>query len=359
MDISTNSGVYDDYAAIYKELDKQLANDPDVDLAEVDIDVDLDDTDNNIDTDVDFDIDFTSDFDNEIEDDSEIYDDEDTDDYNIYEDIEALAFVFTLASNDIHTIHINARGENFKELHESCDELYKLLADYADECMEISCEDGHFIHSINNAKDILTAWADRPLGEKGFDIQEGTQLVIDILHDVTISIKELYNYVSSDIQSKFDEWSRELNSKMKYFLGRVVENKETTNESMMLRNTRHNRRKSCYEHLDNLELGKSYVNFCQVEDHIEDYDVDTIDLKKGDYVIRDFQFGHLPNGGNKGYIPYKVNNVVYDDTCENQGYYDRRTRLELDDGDEVFYIVCQNNDFNGLFHRLKKNAFKK
>ena len=113
------------------------------------------------------------------------------------------------------------------------------------------------------------------------------------------------------------------------------------------------------EHLDKLKLGQSYTLFCQVEDHIEDYNCDPINLKAGDYIIRDFQFGHLPNGGNKGYIPYKVVDVVYDDISDKGGYYDRRTRLELDDGEDYFYVVCQNDRFNGMFHKLKNSSIQK
>jgi DNA-binding ferritin-like protein len=145
------------------------------------------------------------------------------DENDFYEDLEALGFVFILASNDIHTIHVNACGENFKELHESCDELYKLLNDYADKCLEMCCEDGHFIHNINSAKELIDGWENRDISNKGYNICKGTQIVIDVLHDVTISIQELYPYVTSDIQSTMDEWTRTLNSKMNYFLGRVVE----------------------------------------------------------------------------------------------------------------------------------------
>ena len=54
--------------------------------------------------------------------------------FNMYECLEALAFVFLLASNDIHTIHVNACGDNFKELHVEADDLYKILGEYSDTC---------------------------------------------------------------------------------------------------------------------------------------------------------------------------------------------------------------------------------
>lgn len=290
-----------------------------------------------------------------IEDDTKL---EDSD--KIYEDLEALGFVLMLASNDIHTIHINSCGSNFKELHESADYLYKLLADYADECLEICCEDGHFIHNINNAQDLLN-WENHGDDCKSFKIESGTRAIIEILNDVIVTITELYNDVTSDIQSTLDEWKRKLKSQMNYFLKRVVEYPKqigAKNESMMLRNTRHDG-PIMAEHIDFLQLGKAYKEFAQVEDHIEDYDCDPLNLKKGDFVIRDFQFGHLPNGGNKGYIPYEVTDIIYDDISDKNGYYDRRTRIELDDGKEYFYIVCQNDRFNGILHKLWKDSVKK
>ncbi|MBO7212349.1 MAG: hypothetical protein J6V44_15285 [Methanobrevibacter sp.] len=280
------------------------------------------------------------------------------DETNVYEDLEALGFVFMLASNDIHTIHINSCGANFKELHESADYLYKLLNDYSDECLEICCEDGHYIHNLNNALDFVN-WTPCDCGEKPFTIEVGTQKIIDILHDVTIAISELYPECPSDIQSTMDEWTRKLNSQMKYFLGRVVEVNHifTANESMMNRSTRHNKRIVC-EHLEYLKLGQPYKLFCQVEDHIDDYNCDTVDLKEGDYIIRDFQFGHLPNGGNKGYIPYKVIDIEYDRDEDVNGYWDARKRLHLYDGYEDFYLECYNERFNGMFHKLKKSSVK-
>lgn len=291
-----------------------------------------------------------------------IADEEDTVNASIYEDLEALGFVFMFASNDIHTIHINACGENFKELHETANELYDILNDYSDHCLEMCCEDGHYIHSLNDAKDIVE-WDFCDCSEKPFTIKEGTQAIIDILNNVVVAITELYNDVPSDMKSVFDEWIRTLDSKMNYFLGRIVEVNHifTTNESVMSQYITRNRRRNgmMCEHLDKLKLGQSYTMFCQVEDHIDDYNCDPLTLEKGDYIIRDFKFGHLPNGGNKGYIPYEVTDIVYDDVSDKNGYYDRRTRLELDDGKEYFYIVCQNGRFNGMFHKLKKSSIQK
>lgn len=280
---------------------------------------------------------------------------------DVYEDLEALGFVFMLASNDIHTIHINACGKDFTRLHLETDELYKKLNEFSDTCLEICCEDGHFIYNLNNAKDYLTQWDIEVPDKESFDLISGIETTVSILNNVVVAVKELYPDVSSDIQSTMDEWLRYLSSKMNYFLGRIIQkcNKTRTTESMMLRNTRHDKKKCVCEHLDYLKLGEPYKMFCQVEDHIEDYNCDTVTLKPGDYIIRDFQFGHLPNGGNKGYIPYEVVDIEYDRDDDKGGYWDSRKRLHLYDGYEDFYIECYNERFNGIFHKLKKSSVKK
>ena len=278
-----------------------------------------------------------------------------------YEDLEALGFVFMLASNDIHTIHINACGKEFTRLHLATDELYKLLNDYSDTCLEICCEDGHFIHNLNSAKDVLTQWDIEVPDCEGFNLMDGIDATISVLNNVVVAITELYPDVSSDIQSTMDEWLRTLKSKMDYFLGRILQEakRRSVKESMMLRNTRHNKVKCVYEHLDHLKLGQPYKMFCKVEDHIEDYNCDTDSLKKGDFVIRDFQFGHLPNGGNKGYIPYEVVDVVYDRDEQGSGYWDARKLLLLSDGEDSQYIEVFDERFNGIFHKLKKSSIQK
>ena len=125
--------------------------------------------------------------------------------FSMYEGLEAIGFIFMLASNDIHTIHINACGENFKELHESADELYKLLSDYSDHCLEMCCEDGHYIFSLNDAKELLSdCWTCYDCGDRPFTIKEGTKAIIDILHNVTIALAELYPDCDSDVQSVMD-----------------------------------------------------------------------------------------------------------------------------------------------------------
>ena len=54
---------------------------------------------------------------------------------------------------------------------------------------------------------------------------------------------------------------------------------------------------SCYE------IGKRYPDFEMLESFITEYDVDPTTLKEGDIIIRDWQYGHLPN---TGYRPMRV-----------------------------------------------------
>lgn len=265
--------------------------------------------------------------------------------------------IFTAAGNSVHTIHINSCGDNFQELHEKAQEIYDYFFNCADQCYEMCCEDGHFIEDINNLSENLPIQLPR-VDAIGYDISTGSQTIITYLHEISLYLAENYDVFTSDIKSVLDEWIRFIKSQMNYFLGRIQQGGVQL-ESIMLKNTRHDRKKNICEHLDYLELGKSYRNFCQVEDHIDVYDCDTEDLKEGDYIIRDFQFGHLPNGGNKGYIPYEVTSITEDRDDHTGGYWDRRKRLELFDGNDYHYIVCEMGRFNGMFHTLKKSSIRK
>lgn len=270
--------------------------------------------------------------------------------------LETLGYIFTLASNDVHTVHINACGENFTELHEKANEIYDTLGDYADTAFEMYCEDGSYIHNINDAREIVGDLWTVSIGDGPFTLDDGVRAMSVVLNTVNEYISSIYGNYSSDIQSTFDEWKRYLTSQMKYFISRITQcGSQGYTEGVMSASVRRKRKPIC-EHLDHLKLGQSYTLFCQVEDHIDDYNCDPLTLKKGDYIIRDFQFGHLPNGGNKGYIPYKVVEIEYDRDDDISGYHDKRKRLHLFDGYEDFYIDCYNDRFNGLFHKLKKSS---
>lgn len=270
--------------------------------------------------------------------------------------LETLGYILTLASNDVHTIHINACGENFTELHEKAYEIYYKLWECADVAFEMYCEDGSYIRNINNASDIVGDLWTVDIGGGSFTLETGVQAMSLVVNTVIEYISSIYNNFSSDIQSTLDEWTRFFTSQMKYFISRITKcGAQGYTESIMSASVRRKRTPIC-EHLDHLKLGQPYTLFCQVEDHIDDYNCDPLTLKKGDYIIRDFQFGHLPNGGNKGYIPYKVVEIEYDRDDDISGYHDKRKRLHLFDGYEDFYIDCYNDRFNGLFHKLKKSS---
>ena len=300
------------------------------------------------------------------------YLDEFNTDKSQYDLLEELGRYFTLAANDVHTVHVNACGNNFNTLHEIANDLYDYLGECADRAFEMCSEDGRYIESINDATK-NSDWLSAITGRTGFDLKTGVQVIINTLRAVTMYIGTIYCSCESSVQSVLDEWQRYLCSQVNYFLSRIQECGGDTlpnvpcgtfietgiaTESMMLRNTRHDRKSRICERLENLKLGQSYVNWCQVEDFIEDYNCDTVDLKKGDFIIRDFQFGHLPNGGNKGYIPYRVEDIEYDRDEDVNGYRDTRKRLHLFDGYEDFYIECYNERFNGMFHKLKKSSVK-
>ena len=279
-----------------------------------------------------------------------------------YEALEAIGMALIQASNDVHTIHINAVGKDFTRLHLEADEIYTKLAEYADQCLEMACEDGHFIHSINTASSIVD-WKDYSTGLRGFQLVDGVRLIAEILNEVVVKICCQYDSMESDVQSVLDEWVRYLDSKINYFLGRMLqESKKRVRESYRVSQAvimnRRRRKLACNESLESLKLGQAYEMFREIEDHIEDYNCDPESLKKGDYIVRDFQWGHFPYGGVEGYIPYVVVEIVYDRDEDVGGYHDARKRIKLSDGIDEFSIVCQNGRFNGMLHKLKKSSIK-
>ena len=83
-----------------------------------------------------------------------------------------------------------------------------------------------------------------------------------------------------------------------------------------------------------------------ISDHIKDYNVDLSQLKKGDIIVKEFQYGIRPNGGTKGFIPVEVVEVFDGDSITvNNGEYDF----------QIWYDeLCDWEKF----HKLDKNVFK-
>ena len=90
-----------------------------------------------------------------------------------------------------------------------------------------------------------------------------------------------------------------------YLADYALNKRSTMNESIMNMSVRKHfkERSNCTEGLEIFQIGKRYPDFEMLEPFIIDYDVDLDNVEVGDILIRDWQFGHLPN---TGYIPMEV-----------------------------------------------------
>lgn len=96
---------------------------------------------------------------------------------------------------------------------------------------------------------------------------------------------------------------------------------------------------SCYE------IGKRYPDFEMLEAFIEEYDVDPTTLKVGDVIIRDWQYGHLPN---TGYRPYVVTEVFDGVSITVESEFGKKHRVCVD----------PNLMKDKMFHKLFKEGLK-
>ena len=94
---------------------------------------------------------------------------------------------------------------------------------------------------------------------------------------------------------------------------------------------------SCYE------IGKRYPDFEMIESFIEEYNVDPTKLNIGDIIIRDWQYGHLPN---TGYRPYIVVEEFDGVSITVESSFGRRHRICVDPNlmkDKMFHKLFKEN----------------
>lgn len=99
------------------------------------------------------------------------------------------------------------------------------------------------------------------------------------------------------------------------------------------------------EIIENYSIGTKYSDFNMLEPFILEYDIDLSEVKKGDIIIRDWQYGHLKN---TGYIPLKVT-----DTFDGMNI-----TVETTDGRLRRIVADTNNNHGEIYHKLDKSYMK-
>lgn len=272
----------------------------------------------------------------------------------VYDSIKELAYMCALASNDMHYMHLKCYGDKFQECHEKADEYLDELRELCDFCFELYSEmSGAVIDNETFASQQVPTWATVP--QQDYDFVSFFYTAKDILTAIVNKMIEIQNIpeITSDIVSEFDTWVRKFTKEVNYFIARRIgdtEGEPVYRESIMSASVRNRKRydEAMYaESLDTLTVGEPYKLFSMIDEHIVDYDVKFEDIKKGDYIVKEFQFGTLPHGGDSGFIPYEVLEKYEDYT------------LLVTDGTYDYEIYFDPSAKSEKYHRLDKKAFKK
>jgi len=139
-----------------------------------------------------------------------------------------------------------------------------------------------------------------------------------------------------------DDWSEE-DDDFGYLSDYALSNESLMKESIMNMSVRkhYKERMNCSEGLECFEIGKRYPDFSMLEPFIINYDVDLNDVEVGDILIRDWQYGHLPN---TGYIPMEVIDI------------DNNNSILVQCGKDMHYISNDNGiSTDASYHRLDRD----
>jgi hypothetical protein len=128
-----------------------------------------------------------------------------------------------------------------------------------------------------------------------------------------------------------------------YLSDYALSNESLMKESIMNMSIRkhYKERINCSEGLECFEIGKRYPDFSMLEPFIINYDVDLNDVEVGDILIRDWQYGHLPN---TGYIPMEVIDI------------NNNNSILVQSGKDMHYIANDNGiSKDASYHRLDRD----
>lgn len=100
------------------------------------------------------------------------------------------------------------------------------------------------------------------------------------------------------------------------------------------------------ESLEVFELNTRYDDFSMLEPFITDYNTDLTTLKKGDIIVKDWQYGHLKNTG------YRAWEVI-------EPFDGMNVSVGIDG--EVVYRICADPNLSkdDVYHKLNKKDLLK
>ncbi len=148
----------------------------------------------------------------------------------VYDNIALLGYACTLASNDLHHIHLCAIGDKFQEIHESADEYLSKVRELNDFCLELAKEGGLETYNETFANDVIKdAGNDWKVAEdKEYDFVKAFTEMSNILTDLSqfIMIIEELEGVTPDVTSVLDDYLRDFTKAVNYFIDKKLANNE-------------------------------------------------------------------------------------------------------------------------------------
>ena len=144
----------------------------------------------------------------------------------IYENIAILGYMCALASNDLHHIHLCAKGDKFQEIHKDAEDYMDRVRELGDFCLELAkendCEIANETFALNALKEIGIDWNVET--SNSYYFIEAYEAITRILTDVCQKIASIQkmNTISSDVSSELDTYLREFTKDINYFINKKL-----------------------------------------------------------------------------------------------------------------------------------------
>lgn len=147
-------------------------------------------------------------------------------DTDVYNSIVLLGLACTLASNDLHHIHLCATGDKFQQIHEDAESYMNRVNELNDFCLELAQENNISIPNETFALQLLSDnGVDWNIDEKeSYDFESAYKSMSTIFTDLCQFISNIQDMkgVTSDVSSELDSYRREFSKVVNYFISKKL-----------------------------------------------------------------------------------------------------------------------------------------
>ena len=197
----------------------------------------------------------------------------------VYDNLALLGYCCTLAANDLHHIHLCAKGDKFQEIHTDAEEYMGEIKNLGDLCLELAREGGLELYNETVAYEVIKdSGNDWKVEEaKSYNFEEAYTAMSNILSDVTkfITIIEDMEGVTSDVISELDTYARTFSKAVNYFIAnKLGENNEIVDDVNTIESCKsYKYTKESYS--DVKYVGKTWKDFIDSIEYNSEYVVDS------------------------------------------------------------------------------------